>query len=108
MTPAERELRTLLGDGGVLPGTTREYLHDATQSRNVSGRADAVALPADAAQVAAVLGWCYDHDVALVPRGGGTGLTGSGPRRRRGAESRAIARACDTGARAVARARRSC
>lgn len=56
MTPAERELRTLLGDGGVLPGTTRGYLHDATQSRNVSGRADAVALPADAAQVAAVLG----------------------------------------------------
>lgn len=46
----------MLGDGGVLPGTTRGYLHDATQSRNVSGRADAVALPADAAQVAAVLG----------------------------------------------------
>jgi glycolate oxidase subunit GlcD len=75
-TPAERELRALLGDGGVLAGTTREYLHDATESRNVSGRADAVALPADASQVAAVVAWCYAHDVPLVPRGGGTGFTG--------------------------------
>ena len=75
-TAAERELRTLLGDGAVLSGSTREYLHDATESRAVSGRADAVALPADAAQVAEIVAWCYDHDVAIVPRGGGSGFTG--------------------------------
>ena len=75
-TSAERELRTLLGDDGVLAGTTREYLHDATESRNVSGHADAVALPADPAQVAEVVAWCYAHDVPVVPRGGGTGFTG--------------------------------
>ena len=23
-----------------------------------------------------MLGWCYEHDVPIVPRGGGTGLTG--------------------------------
>jgi glycolate oxidase subunit GlcD len=26
--------------------------------------------------VAAVIGWCYEHDLPIVPRGGGTGLTG--------------------------------
>ncbi|MGH2875415.1 MAG: FAD-binding oxidoreductase [Solirubrobacteraceae bacterium] len=72
----ERELRALLGDGAVLPGTTRRYLSDATESRSIAGRADAVALPADAEQVAATLRWCYGHDVPLVPRGGGTGLAG--------------------------------
>lgn len=35
-----------------------------------------MALPGDAGEVAAVLGWCYEHDVPIVPRGGGTGLTG--------------------------------
>jgi glycolate oxidase subunit GlcD len=71
---AERELRSLLGAEQVLPGATREYLSDATESRNVSGRADAVALPRDAAEVASVVGWCYEHDVAVIPRGGGTGF----------------------------------
>jgi glycolate oxidase subunit GlcD len=72
----ERELRGLLGDGSVLPGTTRVYLSDATESRNVQGRADAVVLPRDAGAVRAVVAWCYDHDVAIVPRGGGSGLAG--------------------------------
>ncbi len=75
-TAIERELVTLLGAAAVLPGSTREYLSDATESRNVRGRADAVALPADPAGVAQVVRWCYDHDVAVVPRGGGTGFTG--------------------------------
>jgi glycolate dehydrogenase FAD-linked subunit len=75
-TTVERELRSLLGDGGVLPGGTRDYLHDATMSRGVRGRADAVALPADAAQVTEIVAWCYDHDVPIVARGGGTGFTG--------------------------------
>ncbi len=72
----QRELRGLIGDGGVLSGTARAYLSDATESRLLSGRADAVALPRDAAEVAEVVRWCYDHDVAIVPRGGGTGLAG--------------------------------
>jgi glycolate oxidase subunit GlcD len=72
----ERDLRAILPPDAVLPGTTRAYLADATESRSIRGRADAVALPRDAAQVAAVLAWCYDHDVPLVPRGGGSGFTG--------------------------------
>jgi glycolate oxidase subunit GlcD len=71
---AERELRALLGPESVRPGDTREYLSDATESRAISGRADAIALPETPAQVAAVLGWCYEHDVPLIPRGGGTGF----------------------------------
>jgi glycolate oxidase subunit GlcD len=35
-----------------------------------------VVLPGSAAEVAAVLRWCYESDVPIVARGGGTGLTG--------------------------------
>jgi glycolate oxidase subunit GlcD len=72
----ERELTALIGADAVLPGTTRAYLSDATESRSLRGRADAVALPKDAEAVARTVAWCYDHDVAIVPRGGGTGFTG--------------------------------
>ncbi|MBV8218629.1 MAG: hypothetical protein JO325_09200, partial [Solirubrobacterales bacterium] len=47
-TTLERDLTALLGDGAVLPGTTRGYLSDATESRNLRGKADAIVLPADA------------------------------------------------------------
>jgi glycolate oxidase subunit GlcD len=70
----ERELGALLGDEAVRPGDTREYLIDATESRGVSGYADAVVLPSNAADVATVLAWCYRHDMPVVTRGGGTGL----------------------------------
>ena len=52
-TSLGRDLIALLGEGAVLPGNTRAYLTDATESRNLRGRADAIALPADAQQVAA-------------------------------------------------------
>src|SRR3989442_2000785 len=47
-----------------------------TEARGLSGRADAVALPRSAAEVAEVVAWCYAHGVAIVPRGGGTGYAG--------------------------------
>ncbi|HJS94396.1 MAG TPA: FAD-binding protein, partial [Solirubrobacteraceae bacterium] len=72
----ERELKTLLGAGAVLPGTSRAYLSDATESRNLKGRADAIALPGTADQVAETVAWCYARDVPVIPRGGGTGFTG--------------------------------
>ena len=52
------------------------YNRDAARRRGVEGRADAVVLPGSAEEVAEVVRWCYDHDVPIVPRGGGTGLTG--------------------------------
>jgi glycolate dehydrogenase FAD-linked subunit len=75
-TSLQRDLTALLGDGAVLPGSTRAYLADATESRNLRGKADAIALPADADEVTKTVAWCYEHDIAIIPRGGGTGFTG--------------------------------
>jgi FAD/FMN-containing dehydrogenase len=41
-----------------------------------TGRALAVAQPDSAADVAAVLHWCHQHRVPVVPQGGNTGLSG--------------------------------
>ena len=65
----ERELRSLFGEA-VLEGAPAEYLTDFTRA---PGRADAVVLPRSAEEVAGILAWCYEHDVPIVPRGGGTG-----------------------------------
>jgi glycolate oxidase subunit GlcD len=51
------------------------YLADL-MGRGVQGTADAVVLPATVEEVAAVMRWCYEHDVRLTARGGGTGLAG--------------------------------
>src|SRR5438874_8951428 len=67
----ERELRASVAAEVVAP--TAAYLTDQTEARGLSGHADAVALPRTAEEVAEVVAWCYAHDVAIVPRGGGTG-----------------------------------
>ena len=59
--------------------------------------------PADAAQVAAVVAWCYAHDVAIVPVGGRSGLAGGAAVLDAGARRRAVARAAAH--RALVRAR---
>jgi len=63
------DLRREFGEA-VLEGLPAEYLTDFTRA---PGRADAVVLPRTADEVAAVLAWCYEREVPLVPRGGGTG-----------------------------------
>jgi glycolate oxidase subunit GlcD len=79
VTPSSGAIRAALAK--ALPAISikapgRAELHDATEAHGLAGRADALALPRDAEEVAAVLGWCYEHDVALTPRGGGTGFAG--------------------------------
>lgn len=59
------------------PAELRRVSRDATEARGVLGRADALVLPESAEQVAALVGWCYEHDVSLTPRGGGTGFAGA-------------------------------
>src|ERR1041385_142179 len=44
--------------------------------RGGQGRADAVVLPSTVDEVVAVMRWCYENDVPLTARGGGTGLSG--------------------------------
>jgi glycolate oxidase subunit GlcD len=68
----EQELRAIVGDEGVLVGAGW-YLTDIT---GLPGKADCVVLPASADEVARVLAWCYEHDVPVTPRGGGTGVAG--------------------------------
>ena len=41
-----------------------------------TGKALAVAQPDDTESVAAVVRWCAEHDIAVVPQGGNTGLVG--------------------------------
>ncbi|TMK33762.1 MAG: FAD-binding protein, partial [Actinobacteria bacterium] len=67
----ERELRAGVAADVVAP--TTQYLADETEGRGIRGRADAIALPKTAEEVAEVVTWCYEHEVPVVPRGGGTG-----------------------------------
>ena len=71
-------LRGCLAEGElVLDGPRlREAGRDGSGNRGLSGSAEALVLPTSTAEVAAVLSWCYEHDVPIVPRGGGTGLAG--------------------------------
>jgi glycolate oxidase subunit GlcD len=70
----ERDLRKGVAADVVTPSSP--YLTDMTEARGLRGRADAVALPRTAEEVAEVVAWCYDRGVAIVPRGGGTGYAG--------------------------------
>lgn len=60
----------------MLEDVPSQYLADATEARGLHGNADAVVAPASADEAARVLAWCYDRDVPVVPRGGGTGFAG--------------------------------
>ncbi|MFI4991712.1 MAG: FAD-binding oxidoreductase [Solirubrobacterales bacterium] len=72
------ELRRLIGAEHLLdaPRPDSPYNQDMARRRGLHGRADAVALPGTAQEAAAVVAWCYAHDVPIVARGGGTGLLG--------------------------------
>ncbi len=73
----QRELSRLVGAEHVLQAPAGSpYNHDAARRRGVEGHADAVVLPGSAGEVAEVVRWCYSHDVPVIARGGGTGLTG--------------------------------
>jgi glycolate oxidase subunit GlcD len=72
-----RELSRLIGSEHVLRAPVGSpYDRDAGRRRGVESKADAVALPGSAEEVAKVVAWCYEHDVPIVPRGGGTGMMG--------------------------------
>jgi len=67
LASVERDLRAAVSAEVIAP--TADYLTDMTEARGLAGRADAVALPRNAEEVAEIVGWCYGHEVAIVPRG---------------------------------------
>ncbi len=71
-----KALAALLGAGAVLDGADPVWSRDATETRGIEGHADAVVFPASPDEVARVVAWCYEHDVPLTPRGGGSGFAG--------------------------------
>jgi glycolate oxidase len=82
-----RELETLHPEIEVLRSSTdtAPYAHDAATARSASDQlaaggaaqdGPAVALPADAGQVQAVVRAAATHGVTVVPRGAGSGLSG--------------------------------
>jgi glycolate oxidase subunit GlcD len=72
----EQELHSVLDADAVLPGSSAAYLSDFTEERSLVGHADAIVLPRSADEVARVVAWCYEREIPIVPRGGGTGLSG--------------------------------
>jgi glycolate oxidase subunit GlcD len=66
----------LLGDDAIRPLTEQQYQRDSTEMHGLSGAADAIVAPADADQVSQLVAWCYERNLAIVPRGGGTGFAG--------------------------------
>ncbi len=59
----------------VDPADTAPFLTD--WRKRYTGRALAVAQPESTADVAAVVRWCAEHRVPLVPQGGNTGMVGA-------------------------------
>ncbi|WP_372015888.1 FAD-binding oxidoreductase [Pseudoxanthomonas sp. 10H] len=81
MTPTlppalDAELGALLGDGGWFTGEQMRRAHGEDDSR-LSALPDAVAVPRDRAQVAAIVRACRAHRVPVVARGAGTATTGA-------------------------------
>jgi glycolate oxidase subunit GlcD len=70
------ELARIVGADAVLDPPPAAYETDSTGPTGLRGTPDSVVVPADAEAVRAVVAWCYEQGVAIVPRGGGTGFAG--------------------------------
>lgn len=71
-----RGLRAICGDGAVMTGgpLLADYTHDEMAS--MKGFPDAVVFPADVGQVSRVMQLASSRNMAVTPRGAGTGLCG--------------------------------
>ncbi|PTL59446.1 hypothetical protein C7Y72_07165 [Paraconexibacter algicola] len=70
------DLRALVGDDHVVASPDPALLADASAYAGVTGSAAALVRPGSAQEVAAVVSWCAQRGVPVVPRGGGTGFSG--------------------------------
>jgi FAD/FMN-containing dehydrogenase len=70
------ELRALVGDAHVLTDDDLVAGHTTDWTGRFVGRTPAVVRPGSTEEVAAVVRWCAEHRIAVVPQGGNTGLVG--------------------------------
>ena len=74
--------RDTLGPSGVIDGLSDPAAADDLEGYNADwmrkyrGQARVVVKPASTAEVSAVLAYCHEHSLAVVPQGGNTGLVG--------------------------------
>ena len=69
-------LRSIVGEGACLSRPEELFVYECDGLTLSGTRPDAVVLPRDTAQVAAVVRACREFDRPFVPRGAGTGLSG--------------------------------
>ena len=62
--------------GRLLSGSDEMAPHLIDWRKRMRGHALAVVMPENSESVAAVIRWCVEHRVAVVPQGGNTGLSG--------------------------------
>ena len=65
-----------MDDLGRIVGAAHVQREAVVGDAAVPGRTATLVRPGSAEEVAAVVAWCYDRDVAIVPVGGRTGLAG--------------------------------
>src|SRR2546427_5940122 len=72
----QKQLIDIVGAASVLaaPEDTKPYFTD--WRRQYSGSAECVVRPGSTAEVARVVALCAEHQLAIVPQGGNTGLSG--------------------------------
>jgi len=76
VTAIAEALATVVGDDCVVRGPVDAYVKDETETRLLVGSCAAVVEPRSTEEVAAVVRWACEHEVPVVPRGGGTGYAG--------------------------------
>jgi FAD/FMN-containing dehydrogenase len=75
---AEQALAAIVGADHVLADADLRAGYEVDWTGRFRGEAALVVRPGDVGEVAAVVGWCAEHGVALVPQGGNTGLVAGG------------------------------
>jgi len=76
MNEAIADLRNIVGTDHVLVDAADQASYLTDWRGRYTGRARAVVRPASATEVAAVVAYCADRGIAIVPQGGNTGLVG--------------------------------
>ena len=85
LTPAHiDELRALVGAEGVLSTDAALFTYENDAMTLEREKPEVVVLPQTTDEVAAIVRWAHDHDVAITPRAAGTGLAGGATPLKRG------------------------